>query len=258
MQEVIAFTQGKRKDFGNVPAARSVVSNSLGLPQYNDNQNAAVNFLSLGFGGELILKFPGPIANGPGNDIRVVETSFGNPTCSAYHERINVAVSQDGVTYSPLGEGCLDTDFNLDAANLGWIQFVKITDISQRADFPAADADGFDVDGVVCLNGSAIFARLGNQDEPETPQDAPRGAMMKLFPNPNDGNVNVVLPSYKGKAVLNVFNTVGQLIASYPLNATDHPEESIYKLSLSDLPTGIYQLHFEGDGKAEALKFFKH
>jgi len=50
---------------------------------------------------------------------------------------------------------------------------------------------------------------------------------------------------------------MGQLISSYPINAGDNPESSVYKLGLTGLPTGIYQLHFEGDGKAEAIKFFK-
>ncbi len=256
VQEIVSFTQGKRKDMSNVLAARSVQSNCLGNPQYNDSQNAPINFLSLGFGGELIVKFPGPIANGAGNDLRIVETSFGNPSCGNYKERIRVSISQDGTNYSILGEGCLDTDFNFDAANMGWAQYVKITDISLRSDFPAADADGFDVDGVICLNGSAVFARLSNEEEPQELSQE-RGSSMKLFPNPNDGNVNVTLPAYKGKAQLRVFNTVGQLIASYPLNATDHPEASNFKLSLSLLPTGIYQVNFEAEGKAEALKFFK-
>ena len=255
VQEVVSFTQGKRKDMANVPAARSVQSNCLGNPQYNDAQNAPINFLSLGFGGELVVKFPGAVANGSGNDIRIVETSFGNPSCANYKERIRVSVSQDGTTYSVIGEGCLDTDFDIGVSNLGWAQYVKITDISLRSDFPAADADGFDVDGVICLNGSAVFARLAQEDPDELHQ--PRGTQMKLYPNPNNGNVNVELPAYKGQAVLRVFNAMGQLISSYPINAGDNPESSVYKLGLTGLPTGIYQLHFEGDGKAEAIKFFK-
>jgi hypothetical protein len=157
--EIVSFKQGKRKDYGNVPVLRSNANNALGTPQYNDNANAPMNYVSLGFGGELILKFEYPIANGAGNDLRVVETSYGNPTCNAYREKVNVSVSQDGVSWKDLGEGCQNADFDLDAAGLPWAIFVKLKDASNRADFGAKDADGYDVDGIECLNGNAQISQ---------------------------------------------------------------------------------------------------
>lgn len=157
--EVVSFSQGKRKDYGNVPALRSNPENALGTPQYNDNAGAPMNYVSLGFGGELVLKFEYPIANGAGNDLRVVETSYGNPACSAYREKVKVSVSQDGLSWKDLGEGCQNTDFDLDVAGLPWALFVKLTDSSNRADFGASDADGYDVDGIECLNGNAQISQ---------------------------------------------------------------------------------------------------
>ncbi len=152
--EVVSFTQGKRKNFTNVLAARSNPERALNTPQHNDASNSPINFVALGFGGELVLKFRNPIANGPGNDLRVAETSFGNPQCNSFRERVRVSVSQNGSSYQVIGEGCLNSDFNLDVANLPWAQYVKLVDISNRADFPN-DADGYDVDGIECLNGEA-------------------------------------------------------------------------------------------------------
>jgi hypothetical protein len=152
--EVVSFTQGKRKNFTNVLTARSNPEKALLTPQYNDASNVPINFVSLGFGGELVLKFRNPIANGPGNDLRVAETSYGNPQCNSYRERVRVSVSQNGSSYQVIGEGCLNTDFNLDVANMSWAQYVKLVDISSRNDFPN-DADGYDVDGIECLNGEA-------------------------------------------------------------------------------------------------------
>ncbi len=168
--EVISFNQGKRKDYGNVPSLRSNPNNALGTPQYNDQAGAPMNYVALGFGGELVLKFEYPIANGTGNDLRVVETSYGNPVCNAYREKVKVSVSQDGLSWKELGEGCQNSDFDLDVAGLPWALFVKLKDASSRSDFSASDADGYDVDGIECLNGVAQISQCAASRVIETKQ----------------------------------------------------------------------------------------
>lgn len=148
--EVISYTPTKRNDGSNIPEERRIASKALGAPEGDD----AMNFVSLGFGGEIVLKFAQPFANGPGNDIRIVESTFSNLNCARYPEKIQAFVSQDGCHYVYVGEACQDAQFDL--GPLSWAQYVKIKDISPVTHpFNGGLADGYDVDGVECLHGAA-------------------------------------------------------------------------------------------------------
>lgn len=149
--EVVSYTPTKRNDGQPVAAERRVTSRALGAPQ-NDN---TLNFVALGFGGEIVLKFASPIANGNGDDIKVTETTFGNRTCARYPEKIEAYASQDGCNYIYLGTGCQDAFFDLGV--MSWAQYIKIRDISDVThSFYNEIADGYDIDGVECLNGAAV------------------------------------------------------------------------------------------------------
>ncbi|MCC6769111.1 MAG: T9SS type A sorting domain-containing protein [Bacteroidia bacterium] len=152
-EEVISYNYTKQNDGGFIEAARTIGSNALGQPQDSDAPTApgAYNFASLGFGGEITLKFGSAIKNGEGNDLKVFETSFGTPLCGRYPERARVFASQDGCHFVFLGEACQDAEFDL--GSLNWAQYVKIVDISPIGGFPGQIADGYDVDGIMCLNG---------------------------------------------------------------------------------------------------------
>jgi hypothetical protein len=147
--EVVSFNQKKRNDGSFVDAGRSNPMKALGMPEGTDTEN----FFSLGFGGDITLKFGSPIKNGEGADVRVVETTFGGIGCNRYPETINVFASQDGCNFVFLGDGCQDTDFEL--GSLAWAQYIKIVDISP-VDAPYQGtpiADAYDLDGILCLNG---------------------------------------------------------------------------------------------------------
>ena len=148
--EVVSFNQKKQNDGSTVSASRSNPLSALGAPQNNDTQN----FVSLGFGGDITLKFPSPIKNGAGNDVRVTESTFGNTSCARYPETIRAYASQDGCHFIWIGDGCQDTDFDL--GSLAWAQYIKLVDISPiGATYQGTPiADAYDVDGVECLNGS--------------------------------------------------------------------------------------------------------
>jgi hypothetical protein len=148
--EVISFNQKKQNDGSNVSAMRSNPLSALGAPENNDTQN----FVTLGFGGDITLKFAGPIKNGAGNDVRVIESTFGSPSCARYPETIRAFASQDGCNFVWLGDGCQDTDFDL--GSLAWAQYIKLVDISPiGATYQGTPvADAYDVDGVMCLNGT--------------------------------------------------------------------------------------------------------
>jgi len=148
--EVVSFNQKKRNDGSSVSPERSNPTSALGAPQNNDTQN----FVSLGFGGDITLKFANPIKNGVGNDVRVTESTFGNISCARFPETIRAFASQDGCHFIWIGDGCQDTDFDL--GSLAWAQYIKLVDVSPiDATYQGTPvADAYDVDGVECLNGS--------------------------------------------------------------------------------------------------------
>ncbi len=148
--EVISFNQKKQNDGSTVSSGRSDATKALGAPQNNDTEN----FVSLGFGGDITLKFANPIKNGAGNDVRVTESTFGGTSCARFPETIRAFASQDGCHYIYLGEGCQDAEFDL--GSLAWAQYIKLVDVSPiDATYQGTPvADAYDVDAVKCLNGS--------------------------------------------------------------------------------------------------------
>jgi hypothetical protein len=149
--EVVSYIPTKRNDGSDIIEERRNPAKALGAPE-NDQ---SMNFVALGFGGELTLKFASPIANGDNNDLKITESTFGAANnCSRYPERVQVFASQDGCNFIYLGEGCQDAEFDLGV--MSWAQYIKIKDVSPvTAAYNGEVADGYDVDGVECLNGTA-------------------------------------------------------------------------------------------------------
>ena len=156
--EVISFFPGTKNDLlSPVDDNRLDVSKALGTPEDSDVASSEYNFVSLGFGGEITLKFAYPIHNGEGDDLYVVETTFGNnaQNCARYPEKIRAFGSQDGCNWVYMGDGCQNSYF--DFQSLGWIQYVKLIDISPVShSFGGGLADGYDLDGVLCLHGEEL------------------------------------------------------------------------------------------------------
>lgn len=109
-----------------------------------------MNFVSLGFGGSIIMKYSQYIVNVPGNDLTVYETTWGNPSCTPnVSESAKVEFSQDGFSWVSV-QACYNGSF--DISPLLWCQYVKITD--QTNPNPAITGDGndaYDVDGITVV-----------------------------------------------------------------------------------------------------------
>lgn len=146
--EVVSFDQGKRKDGTDVLAVRSDSSKALGV---DDAADTNYDYVSLGFGGEIVLSFDYEIIDGPGDDFMVYETSTGNPSFNSYPEKADVYASQTGAdgSWVLIGEAQHDTAFDL-GGKINNVRFIKIVDTSETTQF-GADADGFDVAGVEIL-----------------------------------------------------------------------------------------------------------
>ena len=155
--EVTSYNPGLTRGGQKLPEERTDLQNALLEPDFNDSPNAPLNFVSLGFGGDITVKFFRPFKNGPGVDVQIIETSFEEDgKCATHPETAEVFASQDGVNFVYLGEACRD-DASFDLGPLSWAQYIKILDTSNPDDFVSLGrfADGYDVDGVICLNGRA-------------------------------------------------------------------------------------------------------
>ena len=156
---VDSYSQGMRKDGTPVVAARSNPDAALHAPQTTGQQfdfpnPAETTFFATGFGGTVTLCFNNEVENGPGNDLHVYETTYG-PGTSYPPENARIEGSADGYTYVELSPSITrDSDLELDLGPLSSMRFIRITDVSNPADFSGSQystADAYDVDAVAAL-----------------------------------------------------------------------------------------------------------
>ena len=136
--------------------AKATVYDSL----YDDKPLAdgSYNFVSLGFGGSIILTMLGgdAIVNGADKDFTLYETTYGEnaDVWGSYKETAEV-FAYNGI-YDPKGNDWFSLGFaSQDGAfNLGKLLFttaIKIVDVSRENGF-SGEGDGYDVDGIVVHN----------------------------------------------------------------------------------------------------------
>lgn len=180
---VIEYSPALRKNGTPIAASRTNPEMALGVPQGTD----VVNFVSLGFGGTLILGFDFVKFNQPGWDLQLVETTFGNPTCEGYSEKVLVEVSKDLLTWDFVEAICLDG--YVDVQSTDWFQYVKLTDRSPASQF-SGSADGYDVDGILTIQDCPLVQtrKVVDYDDILTPDEEVEDV---LFPNPFDHTINL-------------------------------------------------------------------
>ncbi len=179
MDEVTSFEPGAHAGFG----ADQFPNIVLGPPQGSGSGLGGFHVLSLGVGGEIVLKSVTPILNGGGFDFIVFENAFyagGNPN-NPFAEPGEVAVSQDGSQFfsfpcaktdAPFFPGCAGvhpvyanpltnsidpTDpataggdaFDLEALGLEWAQYVRVRDLSSGG---GGNSAGFDLDAISIIH----------------------------------------------------------------------------------------------------------
>ena len=110
-----------------------------------------MNFISLGFGGSIVLSYSDRFANVPGNDITVYETTWGNPNCTPnVSESALVEFSQDGFNWIQRN-ACHNGSY--DISPLLWAKYVRITDKTNNNPSIGGDGvDAYDVDGLVAVS----------------------------------------------------------------------------------------------------------
>lgn len=249
--DVVQFNQGKRKSGQPVHASRCNPQVALGVPE--DDDIGSTNFVSLGFNGSITLKFDYVIFNKEGNDLIVIETSFGAPSCSAYPEKVLAEVSLDGQQWINLGTVCLDGE--IDLGGLPAIQYIRLTDRSPASFFPNS-ADGYDLDGVLALNTCQGQARFGFYDNNNVPDEI---SEFTAFPNPFRDQLNLSYETGTAHEKVNfkMFNISGQQVWQNMYEFGPNSKEMIEVPTL-DIPKGTYIFTSESGSLKQTQKVIKN
>lgn len=152
-------SQGTKNDGSSVDVNRSDPTDALGIP--DGTTNPVSGFYSLGFGGDITLKFEFPVKDGEGNDISIHEITGGRASYPI--ERVQVEVSDNGVdwydigeaTSEPSGDGVVFLNISSNTSAPDSIQFVRITDETDSS-IHASNADGYDLDAVDAVYGCQV------------------------------------------------------------------------------------------------------
>jgi len=135
----VCYKQGPSNNGGAIDANRSDITKAL-VAQNSDVQGP-INFFSLGYGGWAILQADRPILNGPGNDVSLFETTWGEGSYPL-GESARLFASQDGIAYVNLGVTKYNGSF--DFGTLTWAQYFMVVDATPMSN----SYDAFDLDGL--------------------------------------------------------------------------------------------------------------
>jgi hypothetical protein len=137
----VCFQQGPSNNGGAIAANRSDINKAL--TAQNSDVQGPINFFSLGYGGWAIFKTDRPILNGPGNDVTLIETTWGEGSYPL-GESARLLASQDGVSFVDLGVTKYNGSFEF-GASLTWAQYFMVVDVTPMSN----SYDAYDVDGLV-------------------------------------------------------------------------------------------------------------
>jgi hypothetical protein len=254
---VVSFNQGTMKNGAAVPSVRSNATNALGAPQNTD----VVNFVSLGFGGQIVLGFDYVVFDKAGDDLQMVETSYGNPSCTNYPETARLEISLDGNVWSAVdGEFCLDQMVDVSSAGLPYFQYLRITDASHLSSsrFPGT-ADGYDVDGVVVLQPGCAAptpeARYAAQDNINTANEV---AEITLAPNPFHNELMLTLntSNVEENFSIEIYNTLGQRVSSEMVNVASNSSLK-HNVNVNGFERGAYIISVRSENSNQSLRAVK-
>jgi len=147
---VVYFLQGNDNNNNSVVIQRSNPLNAISQPENSDIQTEFINFVSLGFGGEIVLDLDTLIAIKPEYYIKTYETTY-NYECNNYPEEANIYLSSNNVDYTFIGTTCVNNNTVFyPYSYIDSVRYVLIEDISVISDFTQTNQvlDGYDVDGV--------------------------------------------------------------------------------------------------------------
>jgi hypothetical protein len=243
-----------RRNGTAIHPSRTNPNQALGEPQDDD---LGINFTTLGFNGSMVLKFDYVIFDQDDADLRVVETSFGQQFCSSYPEKAYFEGSLDGLTWTALGEVCLDGTLDLGVAGMVGLQFLRIIDRSP-ASFFTESSDGFDIDGIEALHPACSAPNLSMRESDAEVGFNEKEVNARMWPNPFRDQLNIALTegSAGQKLELSIFNFVGQSVYQKELQIA-HENESHVQIETNHLNPGIYMVNVKSAGFESSYRVVK-
>ncbi len=234
--EVVSYIEGTTFNGGSIDFDRTDPTQALGEPERIDE----LVFVSLGYGGELVLSFDGSIPNLEGDDIEIVETTYNHTTCATYPEFADVYVSENGINFHFAKTICRDDNFVdiSDAGAFTYINFVKIVNNNELSTSP----DAFDVDGVVAIH---------NCEEGELDGFAQTDALntvVSVYPNPSAGQVVIEFtPAVSERAMVEIYDMNGRVVETIYNQEVQAGQNYRLDFNGTHLPNGIYIAKFSTD-----------
>ncbi len=224
--EMLEYIEGVRDNGSPISIERTDATNALGMPERTD----ALNYVSLGYGGSIVLGFNGAVPNGDGDDIEIVETTFNFSSVAAYPEFADVFVSVDGEAWT--WAGLVDHEDRFidisDAGTFAYINYVKIV----NSDLSSTE-DAFDVDGVVALHNC--------EEGDDAPATTEALSTLTSYPNPTSGASEVVFtPAQTGTTLVEVYDMNGRNVATLFNQVANSNQQYRLDFNGNNLPNGVY------------------
>ncbi|WP_031427534.1 choice-of-anchor D domain-containing protein [Flavimarina sp. Hel_I_48] len=251
-ESVTDYSPGFKKDGSSLPASRSNPERALGMPMENDNYN----YVSLGFGGSIVIELGCEVMDMAGNDLLIVETGFndlGQP-CETYPEKAMIEASLDGETWSVIGTGiCRDGEVDLADGGLSSARFIRVTDMSNPADFTDGAADGYDLDGILVINTLSdedidILLSIENQIN----RVANAELDINMYPNPVSGYLNLAVKGNGGTFKGQLFNLNGANVINRTLDLRPGVNQGV--MDMTGMSQGVYFLQLTNEEGAISSK----
>lgn len=273
--------QGRTKGDGTIAANRSMQNRALFDAPASD-ANGSLNFFALGFDrlstteqeAWIELRFNYTVFDGPGADISVFETTWGDNAsrpCNNYPERALFYGSMDGTNWTALSssnegypgngfaENELCRDGQLDISNMpnGRLRFVRIVDNSERNStrFPNS-ADGYDVDYIVALTAcDETDGRIANFDVNNVPDEE---FYVGIYPNPvvDVLSINIETSSVDDNYMIRVIDLMGRTVIAKNINAAAE-STLVQDINVKELTSGVYLLSVESTHGKQTVKLIK-
>jgi hypothetical protein len=241
--EAFDYIEGVRSNGGAIATNRTDSTQAQGMPEGIDQ----LVFVTLGYGGSIKLNFDGAVPNLDGDDLEVVETSYGNPGCDAYPEYADVYVSQNGVDFF-FAETVCKSDNGVDISAAGDFDYITVVQIRNN-DTLTSTPDGYDLDGVRAIwncEGTTEEENEPGQTEGDVVQFVTTpSTVINSYPNPTEGQATIEFTvAQNERAVVEIFDMNGRSVET--LFNQDVQAGNTYRLDFegASLPNGIYVVKF--------------
>lgn len=241
--EVVEYNEGTTSNGGSIGYERTNPNMALGSPDES-------RFVTLGYGGSIIINMLGYIQNGLGADLEIFEASYNTTGCDDYPEFADVSLSQNGTDWIYIGTVC-KSENTLDisaATDMDLFQYVKI----ENNDALTTTHDGFDLNAVLALHPclSIEEARLESNDATERPNE------MEVSPNPGSGISRLkMVPNVSGELKAEIFDLNGRIVKSLFHKFAKSQEMIETEFSSNSIPNGVYLVRMTTENSSKVEKF---